>query len=97
MEKKKSSKEKQTITAEDVGSLDDILDFDDTPIEDPFVDDTASAIRPTAIIPSYRISGLSSEREREALKMLAEGAGINEVAEMFGVARSDISVENARK
>jgi len=106
---KKQSKESMSISSEDVGSLDEILNLEDSdvenlmedsvdiPTEDPFVDDTASAIRPITITPSYKINGLSPEREKEALKMLAEGVDINEVVEMFGVARSDVSAENARK
>ena len=83
------------LSNSDVDSLMD--DFDDTPIEDPFFDDTASAIRPIAITPIYKISGLPPSKEKEALKMLAEGCGIDDVVEMFGVARSDVSVSTVKR
>ncbi len=100
MVKKKSSK---------VGSLDEILDLDDAdiegldadqaelPIKDPFVEDTAAAIKPAVEKPQYRINGLSPDREKDAIKMLDAGKDIAEVMDIFGVARSDIMTLNIKK
>jgi len=41
---------------------------------------------------SYAISGLSDALKSEALKMLADGASIKEVAVKYGIAPSDISI-----
>ena len=41
---------------------------------------------------NYTISGLSDILKKEALKMLADGASVQEVALKYGVAPSDISI-----
>ena len=56
----------------------------------------AVAKKPEAKV-QHRISGLSLDKEKEAIAMLDAGRDIAEVMDIFGIARSDIMTLNVKK
>ena len=55
-----------------------------------------SPINTSRLKEGVKIHGLMPEHEKEALKMISDGTPLGEVADYFGIARSDIVYINSR-